>query len=84
MSKKDLIQIPITVEIPERWKDSFLSFLKELGRNGNIGHSEVLGFFCDGDGDFRAKFDFDIEYKKVNPSINKPERIDCRKYFGAE
>ena len=33
---------------------------------GNIGHSSVVAFYADGDGDFRPKFEFDKEYKKTN------------------
>ena len=32
------------------------------GENGNIGHSSVIGFYSDGDGDYRPKFQIDREY----------------------
>lgn len=30
---------------------------------GNLGHSSVVGFYSDGDGDFRPKFNINTEYK---------------------
>ena len=32
--------------------------------SGNLGHSSVVAFYSDGDGDFRPNFDIDIEYEK--------------------
>ena len=40
--------------------------LKHMELCGNIGHSSVVAFYADGDGDFRPKFEFDKEYKKTN------------------
>lgn len=59
--------IIIAATMEERWLPSFLSFLKELEKNGERGHSEPVGFYSDGDGDFRPKFDFDIEYEEDRP-----------------
>lgn len=60
----------IEVEMEERWIDDFCSMLKEMERLGNIGSSKKVGIYSDGDGDFRPKFDIDIEYSKVPPIIN--------------
>ena len=57
----------IECEMEERWINYFASFLKNMEANGVIGHSEILGFYSDGDGDFRPKFDFDIDIKKEKP-----------------
>lgn len=56
----------IECEVPERWVDYFCSFLKHLERNGNIGHSALVGFYADGDGDFRPKFNIQTKYEKTN------------------
>ena len=54
-----------TVEctMEERWIPEFYMFLAKMQTNGEMGHSELLGFYSDGDGDFRPKFEFDKEYK---------------------
>ena len=52
----------IEVTMEERWVDDFCSFLKYLQRNGSLGHSSLVGFYADGDGDFRPRFRFDTEF----------------------
>ena len=64
MSKK--IKLNIKAFIDERWVNDFCSMLKHMELCGNIGHSSVVAFYADGDGDFRPKFEFDKEYKKTN------------------
>jgi hypothetical protein len=54
----------IEVIMEERWVDYFCSFLKYMESCGNLGHSTEISFYADGDGDFRPKFEFDIEYEK--------------------
>ena len=58
----------IECSVPERWVDYFCSFLKHLERNGSLGHSALVGFYADGDGDFRPKFSIKTKYE---PSIVK-------------
>ena len=55
----------IDCEMPERWVNDFCSFLRQLERNGNIGHSSLIGFYADGDGDFRPKFNINVDYTKT-------------------
>lgn len=50
------MKLNIEVEINNRWAATFLTFLKRLEHNGDIGHSSLIGFYADGDGDFRPKF----------------------------
>ena len=63
MSKK---KFNITVEMEERWVSYFQSMLKHMEHNGKIGHSGIVAFYSDGDGDFRPTFDFDIPFEKVD------------------
>lgn len=63
MAKKKFI---IECEMNERWVDHFCSFLKELESNGNLGHSALVGFYSDGDGDFRPEFKIDTDFNRVN------------------
>lgn len=64
-------EFTIKVKMEERWIDAFCSFLSRMQYNGKIGHSEIIGFYSDGDGDFRPIFDFgdlthseDINYRE--------------------
>lgn len=54
----------ITVTMNERWVDDFCSMLKWMEHCGNIGHSSITGFYTDGDGDFRPKFEIDADFKE--------------------
>ena len=54
----------IECEMPERWVDNFCSFLERLEYNGKIGHSSCIGFYADGDGDFRPKFNILTDYTR--------------------
>jgi len=56
----------IEVTMNERWVDDFCSMLKWMESCGNLGHSSVVGFYSDGDGDFRPKFKIDTGFNKVN------------------
>ena len=58
------VEITIKAKMNERWVNDFLSMLKYMESCGNMGHSSVVGFYSDGDGDFRPKFEFDREYEK--------------------
>ena len=42
----------VECEIPERWVNDFCSMLKTMEFYGKQGHSEVIGIYADGDGDF--------------------------------
>lgn len=57
----------IKVQMEERWVDTFCSMLKYMENLGNLGSSRGVTLYSDGDGDFRPKFEFDIDYKKVKP-----------------
>lgn len=52
----------IKVTMNERWIDDFCSMLEWMEHCGNVGHSSLVGFYADGDGDFRPKFEIDTEY----------------------
>ena len=67
----------IECEVPERWINQFCSFLKHLERNGNLGHSALVGFYADGDGDFSPKFDIKTPWEKIGgiKTIKTPEAM---------
>ena len=62
----------ITCKMKERWIASFIKMLNEMERNGSIGHSECVGLYADGDGDFRPKFEYD---KTLSTIGDKPKII---------
>lgn len=67
------VEFNIKVRMKERWVNDFCSFLKYMERCGNIGHTCVVGFMADGDGDFRPEFIIDEEFE-LTEGIRK-ERI---------
>lgn len=73
MNMEKTFNIEITMN--ERWVDDFCSFLKYMESCGNSGHSCIVGFYADGDGDFRPKFNINIEYNKTE-GIPKEKLLD--------
>jgi hypothetical protein len=55
----------VEVTMQERWIPHFMSMLQRMGRNGEIGQSEFVSIYADGDGDFQPKFKPDITFEKV-------------------
>lgn len=51
--------------MPKVWASHFQSFLKEMERYGQLGHSGQISFMADGDGNFKPKFKFTKEYESV-------------------
>lgn len=65
-------EFTITVKMEERWINHFYSLLKNMENLGNIGSSRLLGFYSDGDGDFRPKFKFmGAEFLEIEPKAKK-------------
>ena len=44
-----------------------MSMLKYFEAMGKLGHSCRVGFYADGDGDFRPEFETDFEYTETIP-----------------
>ena len=65
MKKETVFTIECSMD--ERWVPYFCSMLKRMERNGKIGHSEVISFMSDGDGDFRPVFNFSMDSERVPP-----------------
>ena len=59
------ITFNIKVTMNKRWVDHFCSMLKRMEIDGSLGHSEPIAFYSDGDGDYRPKFEIDVDYKTV-------------------
>lgn len=56
----------IECEMNDRWVDHFCSMLKYMERCGQLGHSCIVAFYSDGDGDFRPEFDIKTDFNKVD------------------
>ena len=54
-----LKKFKIEAEMEERWISYFCTMLKRMEFCGQLGHSEVVGLYSDGDGDFRPKFNIE-------------------------
>lgn len=69
------VEFTIKVKMEERWVDDFCSLLRYMEWCGNVGHSALIGFYADGDGDFRPKFHMGIDYKEKKgiPTEKKTE-----------
>lgn len=65
----------VTVTMEERWVNDFCSMLKWMEHCGAVGHSSFVGFYADGDGDFRPTFEIDREYE-IKKGIPKEEIYD--------
>lgn len=55
----------IEVTMNERWVNDFCSMLHWMQSCGNLGHSSIVGFYSDGDGDFRPTFKFNTDWEKT-------------------
>ena len=62
MSNEVTFNIKVTMK--ERCVNDFCSMLKWMEYCGHLGHSSIVGFYADGDGDFRPKFDIDREFDR--------------------
>ena len=50
------VTFTIEVTMKERWVNDFCSMLKYMEGCGKSGRSALVGFYADGDGDFRPRF----------------------------
>lgn len=80
MSNK--VEFNIKVNMEKRWVNDFCSMLKWMEYCGDVGHSSIVGFYADGDGDFRPKFEIDYNHEeqkgyreKDGKELPKPEVI---------
>lgn len=66
-------EFTIHCKMEERWIASFIKMLESMNYCGSIGHSEYIGLYSDGDGDFRPVFNYDKTLSVIgdNPIIIK-------------
>ena len=65
----------VECEMEESWIQPFVSMLKRMEGDGQVGHSEVVGLYADGDGNFRP-FDYKVDGKELPRSAHYWERHD--------
>ena len=78
-----LVEFSVKFKIHKRWYKQFIGFLQRLQDDSQVGHSEMVGFYSDGDGDFRFRWTpadetwMDAE-KKVDEyfKTHRPDLID--------
>lgn len=68
------VEFNIKVTMEERWVNDFCSMLRYMEHCGKVGHSSVVGFYADGDGDFRPKFEIDRPFSYVQGRRNSEKR----------
>ena len=69
------MEFNIKCKMEKRWIPHFCSMLERMEHNGNIGRSEIVSLYSDGDGDFRPTFDYDIIFEKVKPRKKNGKEI---------
>ena len=68
------VEFNIKVIMNKRWVDDFCSMLNWMQSCGNLGYSSIVGFYADGDGDFRPKFEIDYKYNKTKGYWKKDDK----------
>ena len=67
----------IECTMEERWIPEFLTMLNTMECFGKIGHSGLIGFYADGDGDFRPIFETNEFYNPKDViSMERKETIE--------
>ena len=70
------IKFNIECEMSKEWAEVFCSMLKKIEKNGNIGHSELVAIFADGDGDFHPTFKISEHFKEVKTTKISKDWLD--------
>ena len=65
----------IEATMDERWVNDFCSMLNWMQSCGKLGHSSIVGFYSDGDGDFRPEFNVDRKYDKTEGYWKKDKKL---------
>ena len=55
MAEDDSITFDVKFTIKKRWVPVFLAFLNKLFQNSMLGRSSMVGFYADGEEDFKFK-----------------------------
>lgn len=72
----DSVNFTIKASMSERWVPHFLGLLREMQTLGNVGSSRTVGFYADGDGDYRPTFEWDTDAEPAPATTTKPMQTD--------
>lgn len=64
----EIVKLNLEITIPKRWVNKFIQMFDCMRWCGKVGASRCLGFYADGDGDFRP-FDFKVNGKEIKSDI---------------
>ena len=64
----DIVRLNLEITIPKKWVNKFLQMLDCMRWCGRAGASRCIGFYADGDGDFRP-FNFKVDGEEVESNI---------------
>ena len=80
---EEMVELNLKFKIHPRWVKQFIGFLEYVEANSSVGHSSLVGFYADGDGDFRFRWKFaDDDGESINKKVAKyfrkvrPDLID--------
>ena len=76
LGEDEIVEFDVHCKMNKSWANEFLSLLKRMQQNGEIGHSETIGFYSDGDGDFRPNFKCDYPFIIKNTTTVECSDID--------
>lgn len=57
----DNVTVNLKITVRKRWLPHLLGFFHRMESLGSMGSSRMIGFYADGDGDFRPKFEVNGE-----------------------
>lgn len=63
------VKFNLEITMPKHWTKKFFQMLDCMRWCGNVGASRTVGFYADGDGDFR-QFDFKLNGEEVDGLVN--------------
>ncbi len=71
MASDEMTEFTIKVRMQDRWIPHFLGMLQYMQNLGAIGASRQVTIMSDGDGDFRPRFEWDVESEIAEPMGDK-------------
>lgn len=77
------VKFTIECEMRERWVPVFLGMLKCMEKFGNVGHSGMIHFYSDGDGDYRPQFGWNDSLPSPDLETDLQSMIRLEQVFDA-
>ena len=61
-SEHEEVGFTVECKMNRRWARQFIGMLKRMQQLGAVGSSREVIFYSDGDGDYRPRFEFKLDY----------------------